>query len=309
MKNVLYKIIIALTCLLIADTIEAETSVSGKVAELIAESMDASTVDKAMEKLDLAGELLSQEAGKISELQSGFLYADIIQTKAKIYTVLWQRDLGKESTRNQARLLLQSSVEKYKMLGKQAEKDSKSIERRIRGDVDATKSGKWQQTSGYVSRANYSIAWSKYSLGIVAENEAERKEYLENAIENFSNFTESGYRQNAIIANCFRGKGLCLYELGRFYDVAKLLNYDTVTPFNTELVTFRQVSHLRMKAYQFLPSDIEVENSAKLYFDLLNQNKELSPIELEMAIMRRESLADNCVSDARSPASGPTAGS
>ncbi|GAF76729.1 unnamed protein product, partial [marine sediment metagenome] len=146
------------------------------------------------------------------------------------------------------------------------------------------KSPKWRLTCGYITRADYETAWTHYGLSLFADDEAKRSEHLQKGIEEFRKFTAEGYRDHPVIAECFLGQALCLYEQQHYFEVIQLLDIRQITSTNTPTETFRRMMYLRIRACRALPSEWNLAWTAQQYFEALPREHQLDTIELEMAL-------------------------
>lgn len=282
----------AILCIGCALTLGAGTAVSKGLQEedvnrMIEGAMSAGTFADAEAQLQNAVHMLEGKGSSLGEVVRSFLEADGGRARGRIYAKFWRREPDRTELRAKAEKTLLKVLDKYQLLQKHCEDEAEDMEVRLGDSVERNES--YRRICGYISRANYAIAWTEYSLGVVAGSDSERGKHLKRAIEKFVSFTADGYRRHPIILDCFFGQALALYELKRYHEVTHLLK--EATPMNTPPNTFKLMLYLSLRAHQGISSYLKVETLGKSYFDELPAGHRLDTVELEMALIRARSLA------------------
>jgi len=275
-------------CLAMAAAAAEAPPLAARIDGLLSAARSAGRPADARARLDEAETLLKELGGKLDALQRGFFRADILRLRGRVATRTWRREPARAAVRQEARKNLLLAVEEYARMVKLCEGRLDRLEPRI-AHADLQRNKPWRELRGYISRANYGEAWSFYRLGLLAEEAADRKRSLDQAVERFSSFTAKGYRKHPIVADCFLGQALCSYELERYFEVLKLLK--PARPNNTPPDLFQRMTYLRIQAAQAYGSHLEAENAARQYFDALPAGRKLDPVELGMALERARCLS------------------
>ncbi|MBN2844044.1 MAG: hypothetical protein JXM68_13225 [Sedimentisphaerales bacterium] len=136
-------------------------------------------------------------------------------------------------------------------------------------------------------RCAFANAWSWYSLATVTP-EPEKKELLVRAEKIFTGFLSRNFRQQnlPVIVNCLYGKGLCLRDSGRYYDLITML--DSVPPEMAQAVRF---ARLRLAAAVELSYSMDILRVVQNFFETGRQGTELSLEEREMLLECIEATA------------------
>jgi hypothetical protein len=252
--------------------------------------MASRTKSEADQKLDQAEDLLKKLQRSMSNLDYAFAQNQITQTRGLVCIAFWQRNRSDVHLRDQGQRWLLTALEKYDWLAKRCEDDAEAMEQRL-NESQLDRSESYKTTVGNISRANYKKAWTQYLLGLSADTPEQRQVRLKSALDGFIGFTARGYRNDPIVADCFVGQARCLYELGRHFEVTKVLDTDEITQNNTTPDIFKRVTGLRIKAYEALSRHLMVDNCAGMYFDSLPDDHSLDAAELDMAVSWARSLA------------------
>jgi len=261
---------------------------AARIDGLLSAARSAERLADAEARLADAEKLLAEEGGKLDSTERGFLHADILRIRGRVTVSAWRRDPAKPALRERARDSLLKAIEEYGALVKLCETRLEGIERRLR-HTDLERNKDWRACQGYISRANYCEAWALYRLALVADGPVPRKGRLDQAIERFSSFTANGYRDHAIVTDCFLGQALCHFEMEQHFKVLELLK--PARPDNTPADIFKRMTYLRIRAGQAYGSHLATENAARQYFDSLGERKKLDAIELGMCLERAKCLA------------------
>ncbi len=262
---------------------------SEDINSLLAQAKTSKTLSQAQELITRARQTLESQTG-ISQLDRDFFRADINRTAGRIYVTAWQIEPENEQNKIKAEKNLLNAISFYEQLHETIEQQVSSYRAKYRRAALA-ENAKWRELVGQLSRTNYAIAWTSYSLALIQDNTSRKNHYLDRAIELFSNFTNSGYQANPILADCFLGHAFCLYEKEHYYDASRLLDEYAITPENTEWPIFKQITYLRIKIYKKLGSNIMIETVAGQYFDRLEKGSRYDFLELNMAIERVRALS------------------
>ncbi|NLX07859.1 MAG: hypothetical protein GXY33_22185 [Phycisphaerae bacterium] len=277
---------------LAALTIITGSSTLGSLAEtqinrLLADAAAASDLPSAEARLQEAETLLAKPGGGIDQRTQPFLRAEILRLRGRALAAEFQRRPADSDLRDQAKRSLLLALDAYGLLIRQCEHELDVLDQRLTA-ADPTNSPDWRDATTMLSRANYARAWTEYSLASVTPDPTERRRHLEAAIEQFTGFTASGYQEHPILAECFLGQALCLYELERYPQVIEFLA--PLTYKNTPPETFKKITLLRLKTHQQLTSPLELERTAKSYFDRVPPNREWDALERTMALARAAAL-------------------
>ena len=273
-----------------AATAEARAeTVSARVSAFLDQARAAES-EKDAEKAFLQAERLLLAAGAdLGEVARAFLEADVQRTRGQRAVDAWRRDPTRTASRQEGRRLLLAARAVYERLKGQAEDEANRIADRAGPTADPSADPRYREADGNVSRATYSLAWAQYHLALAAEDPAERAKLFDAAIETFRAFTDEGYRDHPIIAECFLGQALCLHEKGEAAGAVRLL--EPANAGNTPRGVFRQMTLLRVRAAQAGgPSPRKVEDAAAPYFDSLPPDYRLDAADLALAMERARAL-------------------
>jgi len=257
------------------------------IENLLAEVITAAEAGEARAKLDRARRLLRENEHRLGNFTSEFLRINLSQVLMQRAVAIWQLDTDREEIRKEAEKKLTDVLQRYQVLQEKAREEVDSLEWKYGDKV--VKNALWRRMSGYVTRVDFETGWVYYNLGVITKGER-RDNYFQKAIEIFGRFTEDGYRNHPVIAECFLGQGLCLKERQKYYEAAQLLDYRMITPLNTPADSYKKISYLRMQAWRAVPSELNAVWSAQQYFETLPAGKEPDRIELEMALEWARSL-------------------
>ncbi len=275
--------------LLLAPAQADDAPLEQQVRRMIAEAEAMPTLDQADKQLTDAAVLLATEGRKVDEITRDFLTADVERARGRLAALAWRSNPDAHPGQDDnARRLLGRAGATYRRLAAQCDARARVIEGQI-GDQEPGKDPEWRRLIGSISRANYAGAWAGYHLALVSETPRQKTERLESAVQSFLEFTAGGYRKHPIVADCFLGHALCLHELGRHFDALQLLK--AATPDNTPPATFKRMTWVRVQAAGALPSDLEVENAARAYFDSLPAGHKWDAGDLQIALGRAKALA------------------
>ncbi len=267
-------------------TLAEETTV-GMIGRLLEEAVAAPTEELAEKKLSEAEEQYKSARRKLERMELDFLAADLERTRGRIRLMAWQRDENQVARRTEAARHLEQALAVYQRLATEADAQAAQMELRQNRET-LEKNKKYQEASGYVSRAHYAMAWVSYNLGLLAD-EANRSAYFEQAVERFTRFTSGGYRDHPVLADCFLGQALCYYELGRDGQVIELLQ--PAAPANTPETTFKRMTYLRLRTFLRMRRYRELHEAAERYFGERPAERRLDEVELGMAVEWARSLA------------------
>ncbi len=263
----------------------AATGPEAQARRLIAQARAAATLDQAERALAQAKQLIRR--AKLPRRERAFLAADAQRARGRILAAEWRRRPKNADLRQRAQKALQAALAAYEKLQAECEREADRLEAKL-GDA-AAGDARYRAACGDISRTNYAMAWTEYGLGLVAEDDAERARHFKNAVRRFVSFTADGYRNHPIVIDCFLGQALALEQLGRYHEAAELL-----TPAdrdNTPPRTYAAMQLCRLRCLQAQGSHLKAEAAAKAYFDSLPAGRRLNAAELEMAVLRAQSLA------------------
>ncbi|MBN2376739.1 MAG: hypothetical protein JXD22_10070 [Sedimentisphaerales bacterium] len=253
-----------------------EMVVNGMLLRAMRDPMDP----QALEEIAEAGQYLAENKSGIDDLICDFLATSIMKTRGEVLAARWRQDNSQVQDRDEARGALLEAVKSYVSLQEQGREKIGLLEKRYGIKVD--QSEHWRQLNSYITRSNYDLGWIFYNLAVISEGEGPKDVFLHKALNKFKNFTSGGYRNHPVIAKCFLGQALCLYEFERYYEVLELLGLDRIDAMNTEPETYKRISYLRIKAARELPSQLKVIQSAQQYFSALPSDPQLDAVELEL---------------------------
>lgn len=268
----------------------AGSTVEAEVTALLAEAIAAPSRDAAEKRIAQAARRLREAGGQLGELTDAFLEAEIKRVRGQVAAVGWLRAgakpgaVGEKASRALAEAL--TDLERFQKL---AEDRAEAIEKKL-GLADPVGNATWREAVAYVSRANYSLAWTDYYLGRLAPAK-ERDAHLKRGVERFLGFTAEGYRAHPIVADCFLGQALCLFELKRYFPLTQLL--EQVKRDQTPRAAYKQMMYLLLKTYQAQSApapSLKLETHALPYFDGLPADHKLDGVEIDMALLRARNL-------------------
>jgi hypothetical protein len=269
-------------------TAHAAESLELQIDALALEALNAPTVQAAQEKITEAEQLLKNNQTKIKKITYRFLLTNLDLTNGRIKAAAWQLKKDDEPLRQQARQILTRVLPLQESLKTDTEKTAGELETKLEEKADQDP---WlQQLWAYSTRIEYNIAWTRYSLALVTDQENPKQKLLQKAIEGFQPFTQDSYQNHPVIAECFLGQALCLFEQKKFYDVIRFLDLNTITPDNTPAETYKRISFLRIQSGRQLPSDLNTIWAAEQFFNSLVADDRLDKTELDMALDWARSL-------------------
>lgn len=138
-----------------------------------------------------------------------------------------------------------------------------------------------------IDRCDFCNGWAWYSLSTISSDE-DKAVYLQSAEKIFTSFLGRSYEQSntPVIVNCLYGKGLCLRDSDRYYDLITML--DNMPGGASEAVKF---ARLRLAAAVKLNLSIDILRVVQDYFNKDN-SRALGPGELEMLLNCIESVVE-----------------
>ncbi len=242
----------------------------------------------AAEKAVAAVNRQIEEAERLDELAVAFLRAQVMQVRGRIRLVHWREGEHRENDRRLAYEDLTAAREGMQAVWEQSDEELKVLREKYRSN--APKQSRWRQLQNYLSRIHYTKAWIDYSLGLLIPKEQAPEKHFRRAMNTFETFTSDGYQPHPVVADCFLGVGLCLYELGEHQRILELLNVNRVTPDNTPVRIFRRMTRLRIKAAQAIPSHLHVINAAQQYLESLPAESGMSAGDLQLSLAWAKSI-------------------
>ena len=254
-----------------------------KISQMIAVALTSPDYQIGLTKIDLARAELKTESTTFSPLQTNYFEILIDQTAGRLAA---RNDKLDDIERERTRQLLTQVVQRYRAIQQEFSDRADAIEQANRNYRDRPS---YRRAYGYISRVNYDLAWTHYTLALITTGAKQRDVYLQRALHGFIRFTASGYRNHPIVADCFLGQALCFYEQELYYQAAALL--EPITRQNSSADTYKRITSLRIQSLQALPSHLQVEQTGQAYFNGLPQGHKLDSIELGMMLQRIKSLA------------------
>ena len=133
---------------------------------------------------------------------------------------------------------------------------------------------------GLINRCEYSNGWVYYTISTIVKNGL-KEYYLGEAERVFTRFLGKDYQMVnlPVMVNCLYGKGLCLRDSGRYYDLLVML--DTMSVSQSDAVKF---ARLRLAASVKLSLSVEILRVVQDYFSEEAIEKRLNGEELEMLV-------------------------
>ena len=273
-----------------AFTAQAADPIEMQIDALAVEALNAPKVEAAQEKIAEAEQLLKNNQAKVKKITYRFLLSNLALTNGRIKAAAWHQQKDDEELRQQAQQILARILPEQESLKIDTEKAADELEEKLGAKAEEDT---WQrQLWAYGTRIEYNIAWAQYSLALVTPEETARLQLLKKAFEGFRLFTQDGYRNHPVIAECFLGQGLCLFEQKKYYDVIRFLDLDKITPDTTPVETYKRISFLRIQSARRLPSDLNTIWAAEQFFNSLPAEARLDKTELEMALDWARALAE-----------------
>ncbi len=144
-----------------------------------------------------------------------------------------------------------------------------------------------QRENALPERCAFANAWSWYSLATISPA-PDNRELLARAEKIFTSFLTRNFKQQnlPVIVNCLYGKGLCLRDSGRYYDLITML--DSVPPEMAQAVRF---ARLRLAAAVELSHSMDILRVVQDFFEAGRQGSQLSLEEREMLLECIEATA------------------
>jgi len=268
----------------------AADPVEMQIDALSVEALNAPKVEAAQEKISEAEQLLKKNQTKVKKITYRFLLSNLALTNGRIKAAAWHQQKDDEELRKQAQQILARILPEQESLKIDTEKAADELEEKLGAKAEEDP---WQQQLwAYGTRIEYNIAWTQYSLALVTPEETARQQFLKKAFEGFRLFTQDGYQNHPVIAECFLGQGLCLFEQKKYYDVIRFLDLDKITPDTTPVETYKRISFLRIQSARRLPSALNTIWAAEQFFNSLPAEGRLDKTELEMALDWARALAE-----------------
>ncbi len=139
-----------------------------------------------------------------------------------------------------------------------------------------------------IDRCDFTNAWAWYSLSTIS-SAPDKDDYIFNADRLFTSFLGKSYNDSnmPVMVNCLYGKGLCLRDSGRYYDLITML--DNMPVDQAEVVKF---ARLRLAAAVKLNLSIDILNVVQDYFPEGSINRKLTAPELEMLLNCIEAVVE-----------------
>jgi len=255
---------------------------------LCAQAASAPTAKDAERLVAEAVQILKKHRHMRSLLQYQAMEAELVRCRGLIHAAAFRHDAEDAEARLKALAQFQDAVKRYTALRTRCEAE---VERReaMLGTRDPTKDKVWQEITARATSTTYFLAWTSYSQALLTEPGEPRTKLLNDALLGFTTFTADGYRQHPIVIDCFLGQAKCLLELGRHAQVPRLLADATAE--NTPVDQYRRLVLALCRAHAAVGNHMDVETTAKTYFDTLPDGHKHNVVELDLMLDRARSLA------------------
>ena len=227
------------------------------------------------------GEILDEAfalTDKLTDLNTDFFRVYIDQSRlrieaSKISTRMKGGEAGDEILL-EARLTAQGLAESVKMMDMVKGDLSDRLE-----DIMMYNRKQRGRVLSLMYRCEYSNGWVYYTISTIVPNGI-KDHYLEEAERVFTSFLGKKYQSVnlPVMVNCLYGKGLCLRDSGRYYDLLVML--DTMAVDQSDAVKF---ARLRLAASVSLSLSVEILRVVQEYFGDDNERR-LDGEELEMLV-------------------------
>jgi len=285
-----------LLAILLTSTLHARiTDTEITIDRLLAQALAATDLPTAQQQLDQARVVLQKAPGALDSLTRQFLQTHLGGIAARVLAADVRRNPDNTQRRRDARRQLRNALTAYQNFRKKAQDAADELPspfaRGRRSDKPIADARRRAQ--GYLTRTEYALAWTRYSLALLlADHEPDRAILLRAALREFAQFTAPGYRNHPIIAECFIGHALCLLQLDRAVEALQCLDRRTITPNNTTRDVFKRVTLVRLQAARLIPSHLNAIWAAQQYFRQIPPNQRLDQRDLELALLWAHSLHD-----------------
>ncbi len=180
---------------------------------------------------------------------TSYLQAEITRTRGKIHLAAWQQNESDDQLRQRAEETLSDAYRQYRLALEVLR--GQQTARREAGVARPSAQARADQLEEYTLRLQYALAWTEYELGLVATDPHQRHRRFTDSIRRFaSHFTATAYRSEPLLAHCFLGQALCLFELGQYSDALEFLKPAKLA--NTRIEIYQQMVELRIRSYQIM---------------------------------------------------------
>jgi len=280
----------ALLIALLATTAYAASATlpEARFRALCAQAASAPTAQDAEKLVAEAEQILKLHRHMRGLLQYQAMEAELVRCRGLIHAKTFRRDAQNADARLKALVQFQNAVKRYTALRTRCEAESERRETML-GTRDPAKDKIWQEITARATSTTYFLAWTHYSQALLTEPGEPRTKLLNDALLGFATFTADGYRQHPIVIDCFLGQAKCLLELGRHAQVPRLLADATAE--NTPVDQYRRLVLVLCRAHAAAGSHMDVETTAKTYFDTLPAGHKHNVVELDLMLDRARSLA------------------
>ncbi len=285
----LFRVLTLLIALLATTAYAASVGLpEARFRALCAQAASAATSKQAERLVAEAVQILKRHHQMRSRLQYQAMEAELVRCRGLIHAAAYSRDAKNADAQRKALAQFQDAVKRYTALRTRCEAE---VERReaLLGTRDPTKDKTWQEITARATSTTYFLAWTHYSQALLTDPGEARTKLLNDALLGFATFTADGYRQHPIVIDCFLGQAKCLLELGRHAQVPRLLADATAE--NTPVDQYRRLVLALCRAHAAAGSHMDVETTAKTYFDTLPDGHKHNVVELDLMLDRARSLA------------------
>ena len=217
-------------------------------------------------------------AEELPMLEGAFYQAYITQCKFRIKVASIEDKLESSDFIDSHKLAL-AELEKEILKSIRAMNSVRSLIERKMPNSSSYTGNKRQELRALISRSDFCNAWCWYSLSKISK--ANHQYYLDEADKLFTSFLNKDYNKSntPVLVNCLYGKGLCLRDSGRMYDLIIML--DNAPADLAEAVKF---ARLRLAAAVQLNLSIDILNIMQDYYIDNEKLTNLSAEELEMLV-------------------------
>lgn len=238
-------IVVVLVPVLVHNSALAAEANKEQLNTILVETKNSSTRSEA-DKLFNQADRIAQKLGS-DKTDRSFLINRIKRDRATKYISLWQKDKANIQLLKDAGKILDNVIIEYGRLREYCEKRAESMEDRL-SSSRLNSDPVYKQLRITITRTDYELGWSHYWRALSSDGQ-ERADYFRKASGCFLKITANGYQDNhSFVADSFYGQALCLYHLRQFSRVVgEVLKADVVTPDNTPMKIFKQMTVIRLR--------------------------------------------------------------
>ncbi len=268
------------------------SSVEHDIHQILKKALMVTSVDQTQVIFESAKQRLFETGQDINnDMDLLLLECQIYQTYGRVLMTFWQKDISQEVIRLRAYRQLQQALDRYERLELMSISVMERLER-SNSSEKLKKDKEWMHANSMLARCEYSNAWIYYYLSMVSQSRQEKEEGLRIAIDYFSNLTLDGYQSHPIIADCFLGQGLSLFELGQFRESLALLAPATVK--STPADIFKRMTLLRVALCKELRENDLLVQYVQDYLSGMDRDALFDALELDMMIDYAAAFGEVC---------------